>query len=244
MTQNIHTVGPGACILTLNQVTSKTIVSIFDAINPQDWTRMMASSIQCNVRYMYRRVLYVYEVVGRRCIKKNNPESLCCWWYSVVTSEYPSSYFFYLLIYLLACFPIPYFVCVFLSILPSSYFVLFAYFLIPYFFSVFLSILPFSCSLHSRSIYSVLLCAKQYVDPINTLNTSEMWCVTGNLLLSSIDYGLLVVKPDWEAIEAIPPDADIGFRTRSRELLESVNRVTCASPWLQEREICEASQMC
>lgn len=60
------------------------------------------------------------------------------------------------------------------------------------------------------------------------------------MLLSSTDFGLFVVKPDWEAIEAIPPGANLGSRTRSREMLESVNGVTCA---LEQQEICEPPVM-
>ena len=64
---------------------------------------------------------------------------------------------------------------------------------------------------------------------------------SGNIVVNSIDYGMFVVRPDWEAIESIPKNSHMGFRQRSRELLDSTLSVSCR---LEEYETCEASVEC
>jgi len=59
------------------------------------------------------------------------------------------------------------------------------------------------------------------------------------VLVSSMDYGLFVVKPDWEKINSlVRSQKDYAEQTRTRELLLSPNGATC--PALVETKSCDA----
>jgi len=98
----------------------------------------------------------------------------------------------------------------------------------------------------NRESYSLSQVA--YIDVFPSNTTAEFngaWSVypyfnSGNLIISSIDYGLFVVKPNYEAIsKLIASNAEIGQRTRTRN---GYGRETC--PKETETEMCYADITC
>jgi len=66
---------------------------------------------------------------------------------------------------------------------------------------------------------------------------------SGTILVSSIDYGLFMVKADWEKIEALVKDGtDYGEQTRTRQPLFASKGATC--PPLVETKSCKAEIFC
>jgi choice-of-anchor B domain-containing protein len=101
----------------------------------------------------------------------------------------------------------------------------------------------------NRSTYELKSVA--YFDVFPSRTTSDWygsWSVypffkSGNVLISSIDYGLFVVKPDWAAIEPLAlSDSTPAEQTRTRPLLSAIRGAVC--PALAESRSCSANVFC
>jgi len=90
-----------------------------------------------------------------------------------------------------------------------------------------------------------------YFDVLATRTTADWygaWSVypyfkSGTVLISSIDYGLFMVKPDWEKINSeIKSGITYAEQTRSRPLLSTADAARC--PALAETRSCPAPVLC
>ena len=73
--------------------------------------------------------------------------------------------------------------------------------------------------------------------------TSTVVCYSGTVVVSSIDYGLFIVRPDYATINSqIESKTVSAERTRTREVVHNVGGVPC--PALEQSVQCVADSSC
>jgi len=101
----------------------------------------------------------------------------------------------------------------------------------------------------NRAAFTLSLVA--YFDVFPSRTTSEFngaWSVfpyykSGTVVISSIDYGLFVVKPNWAGInKLLESEVTYAEQTRTREVLSHRNGSVC--PALVETQVCVAPSLC